>query len=123
VQIGRRIREAREGLGLTQEDLAARVGVGQRAVSYVERQVWLSRRSLERYAAALGKPLSFFLREEGVLEPEEQAVERAFEVVRRDPDFGFGARSSADFDLAAKKEIVRLYQRAKAVRLLPEGME
>jgi len=123
VEIGRRIREARESLGLNQEELALRIGLSQRAVSYAERQAWLSRRTLERYSRALQKPLSWFVREEHEVEPEEQAIERAFEVVRRDPEFGFGTRSSADFDLAAKREIVRLYERAKAVRLLPPGLE
>lgn len=123
MQIGKRIRQAREAAGLTQGELAGQVGLSQRAVSYAERQSWISRRTLERYSEALGKPLSYFLREEGVAEPAEEAVERAFEVVRRDPDFGFGARGSGDFDLSMKTEIVRLYERAKAIHLLPPEIE
>jgi len=122
MQIGRKIREAREAAGLTQEELAARIGVSQRAVSYAERQPWMSRRALERYSEALGKRLAYFLQEEREVEPREDAVAGAFEVVRRDPEFGFGARSSNDFDLDAKEAIVRLYERAKGVRLLPEEM-
>jgi len=59
--IGTRIQEAREELGITQHELAARLGCTQAALSNYElgkRRLYLS--NLERIAGALGKPLSYF---------------------------------------------------------------
>ena len=41
VNVGKRIREAREALGLTQQEVARQVGMTQRAVSYAEKQPWV----------------------------------------------------------------------------------
>lgn len=122
IHVGKRIREAREQVGLTQAELADKLGVGQAAVSYIERQEWAQKSVLERYAQALGKPASFFLQEDQQEQPDtrERQIERAYEVVRRDPNFGFGARSGAELDLETKKDIVRLYEEARRVKLLPE---
>ncbi len=124
VDVGRRIREARETLGLSQHELADRVGVSQRAVSYVEKQPWLKQSTLRKYGEALDRPLSYFLRPYGGevaasrLSPQE-LIEQAFGVVCRDSDFGFGARSGEELSLEAKKDIVRLYERYKGISLLP----
>jgi transcriptional regulator with XRE-family HTH domain len=59
--IGIRIQQAREELGITQQELAARLGCTQAALSNYElgkRRLYLA--SLERIASALGKPLSYF---------------------------------------------------------------
>ena len=59
--IGTRIQQAREELGITQQELAARLGCTQAALSNYElgkRRLYLA--NLERIAAALGKPLSYF---------------------------------------------------------------
>jgi transcriptional regulator with XRE-family HTH domain len=59
--IGMRIQHAREGLGITQQELAAKLGCTQAALSNYElgkRRLYLA--SLERIASALGKPLSYF---------------------------------------------------------------
>ena len=59
--IGPRIQEAREELGITQQELAARLGCTQAALSNYElgkRRLYLA--NLEKIAAALGKPLSYF---------------------------------------------------------------
>ena len=61
VNVGSRIREARDTLNLSQHELAERVGVSQRAVSYVEKQALVKRSTLEKYAQALGRALSYFL--------------------------------------------------------------
>jgi len=96
VNVGRRIREARESLELSQHELAERVGVSQRAVSYVEKQNWVKQSTLERYAAAMGRSLSYFLRpyddDPASALTTHEAIEQAFAVVFRDPEFGFGAR-------------------------------
>lgn len=62
--IGGRVREARERLGLSQEQLAAAVELPRTALSAVEhgkRQV--STAELLRFAAALSRPFDFFLRD------------------------------------------------------------
>lgn len=59
--IGMRIQQAREELGITQQELAARLSCTQAALSNYElgkRRLYLA--NLERIANALGKPLSYF---------------------------------------------------------------
>lgn len=59
--IGMRIQQAREELGITQQELAARLGCTQAALSNYElgkRRLYLA--NLEQIASALGKPLSYF---------------------------------------------------------------
>jgi len=59
--IGMRIQQAREELGITQQELAARLGCTQAALSNYElgkRRLYLA--NLERIANALAKPLSYF---------------------------------------------------------------
>jgi transcriptional regulator with XRE-family HTH domain len=128
VNVGRRIREAREGLNLNQQALAQRVGVSQRAVSYVEKQVWVKQSTLHRYAQALGRPLGYFLRpydtdaqDAGL--SQDEALQQAFAVVCRDPEFGFGSRPGEQLSLETKRDIIRLYERYKGVSLLPRDLE
>jgi len=127
VNVGRRIREARESLELSQHELAARVGVSQRSVSYVEKQNWVKQSTLERYAMALGRPLSYFLRpydeEAGAGLTRQEVIEQAFAVVSRDGEFGFGRRAGEQLSLETKKDIVRLYERYKGISLLPREIE
>jgi|GEM_PF-1971345 transcriptional regulator with XRE-family HTH domain len=129
LNVGRRIREARESLDLSQQELAERVGVSQRAVSYVEKQPWVKQSTLQKYAEALGRRLSYFLRpyDEGETESpaldRSEAIEHAFAVVCRDPEFGFGSRPSEQLSTETKKDIVRLYERVKGVSLLPSEID
>ena len=124
VNVGRRIREGREALSLSQHELAERVGVSQRAVSYVEKQAWVKQSTLEKYSTALGRPIAYFLRayeeddSDGGGLTRQEAVEHAFAVVCRDPDFGFGRRPAEQLSVETKKDIVRLYERYKGVSLL-----
>ena len=125
VHMGDRIRRAREEAGLVQQALAKAVGVSQRAVSYVERQPWVKLSTLRRYAQALGRPLGYFVempeeRREGESRP--QVIESAFLVVCRDPDFSFGARADESLTQETKRDIIRLYERYRQVRLLPEDL-
>ena len=125
VDVGRRIREAREALSLTQLELAERLGVSQRAISYVEKQPWVKQSTLQKYAPALGHPIAYFLRPypEGESEvsglTREDAIQQAFAVVCRDLDFGFGRRPAEQLSVETKRDIVRLYERYKGVSLLP----
>jgi len=60
-EIGRRIQQAREEMGLTQEELAARLGCTQSALSNYElgkRRLYLN--MLDEIAAILNKPLDYF---------------------------------------------------------------
>ncbi len=125
VHVGRRIREAREALRLNQQELAGKIGVSQRAVSYAEKQVWIKQSTLQKYARALGRPLAYFLRpydaeSEGAALTREEAIQQAFAVVCRDPEFGFGSRPGEQLSIETKRDIVRLYERYKGVSLLPE---
>jgi transcriptional regulator with XRE-family HTH domain len=123
MDMGRRIRDARKSLGLSQHRLAELAGVSQRAVSYAERQTWVKQSTLEKYADALSRPLSYFLRPHGAETPsgltEGEAIRQVFAVVCRDPEFGFGDRRDEHLSPGAMKDIVRLYERCKGVSLLP----
>lgn len=60
---GRRIREAREAKGWTQQQLGQRYGVSHAAISDIERGVTkLGVAELQRLARLLEKDLAFFLR-------------------------------------------------------------
>jgi len=123
VNVGRRIREAREALGLTQHRVAGLVGMTQRAVSYVEKQQWVKQSTLEKYGRVLGRQLAYFLRPyneetQATGLSREEAIQQAFLVVCRDPDFGFGARPGEQLSPETKTDIVRLYERYKGVSLL-----
>lgn len=124
VNVGRRIREAREALGLTQQEVAKQVGMSQRAVSYVEKQKWVKQSTLEKYGRVLGRHLAYFLRPydeetQATGLSREEAIQQAFLVVCRDPDFGFGSRPGEQLSQETKVDIVRLYERYKGVSLLP----
>ncbi len=61
--IGRRVREAREARGWTQQQLGQRYGTSHAAISDIERGVTkLGVADLQRLADLLGKDLAFFLR-------------------------------------------------------------
>ena len=145
VNIGARIRQARRDAGLTQLQLGRVLGVSQAAVAQVESRRKVGWRALEDYARALGKSLHFFV-ESGVQAPVRpdtpsrgdslQAItdaaaarlrrarrmaliNRAFHVLQQDPGFAGGARSGGVLDLEAKRELLRRYEAARGVRLLP----
>ncbi|MBM4452241.1 MAG: helix-turn-helix transcriptional regulator [Chloroflexi bacterium] len=69
--IGMRIQQARQELGLTQEELAARLGYTQAALSNYElgkRRLHIT--NLEQIAQTLGKPLSYFIESPATSEEE-----------------------------------------------------
>jgi len=55
--IGRSLKTLREMVGLTQEEMALRLGVGQAAISKIERRGDVQISSLQRYVEALGATL------------------------------------------------------------------
>lgn len=65
--IGKKIQKAREEAGLSQEELASRLGYTQAALSNYElgkRRLYLA--NIEQIARELNKPLSYFLEESPV---------------------------------------------------------
>jgi len=69
--IGMRIQQARQELGLTQEELATRLGYTQAALSNYElgkRRLHIA--NLEQIAQTLGKPLSHFIESPSASEEE-----------------------------------------------------
>ena len=57
-ELGNRIREAREALGLTQAELAGRVGVSRKTINTVENAVFVPSTVIAlKLAAALGRPV------------------------------------------------------------------
>jgi transcriptional regulator with XRE-family HTH domain len=71
--IGIKIQEARQELGLTQQELASRLACTQAALSNYElgkRRIDFA--SLEQIAEILGKPLSYFL--ESLASPDEDDI-------------------------------------------------
>ena len=59
--VGKRIREARNEAGLTQEQLAAKSGLPQSHISRIENAKHSpARATIEKIANALGRPVSFF---------------------------------------------------------------
>ncbi len=65
--IGKKIQKAREEAGLSQEELASRLGYTQAALSNYElgkRRLYLA--NIEQIARELNKPLSYFLEESAI---------------------------------------------------------
>ena len=72
-EIGKKIQKARDELGLSQEELACRLGYTQAALSNYElgkRRLYLA--NIEQIARELDKPLSYFLEDSPVRAPAEQ---------------------------------------------------
>lgn len=62
--LGRKIREARERRGLSQEELASEMGLGQRAISELENgKRRLAVAEVPQLASTLDVPLLYFFRE------------------------------------------------------------
>ena len=84
--IGRKIQKAREEAGLSQEELASRLGNTQAALSNYElgkRRLYLA--NIEQIARELNKPLSYFLNESAMpanTEPGETQDETISEIIK-----------------------------------------
>lgn len=81
-ELGQRIKEAREDAGLTQQELADRIGIKQgQTVSNYERGVTeVTTKRLRRIAEATGKPITFFVQDEAT-EPAAGALEERLEAL------------------------------------------
>jgi transcriptional regulator with XRE-family HTH domain len=84
--IGRKIQKAREEAGLSQEELASRLGYTQAALSNYElgkRRLYLA--NIEQIARELNKPLSYFLEESAMpakAKQEEPQDETISEIIK-----------------------------------------
>jgi transcriptional regulator with XRE-family HTH domain len=84
--IGKKIQRAREEAGLSQEELATRLGYTQAALSNYElgkRRLYLA--NIEQIASELKKPLSYFLEESTLAantQQEEPRDETIAEIIR-----------------------------------------
>ncbi len=84
--IGKKIQMAREQAGLSQEELASRLGYTQATLSNYElgkRRLYLA--NIEQIAKELNKPLSYFLEESAVtlkVEQGEPGDERISEILK-----------------------------------------
>ena len=90
--IGRKIQKAREELGLSQEDLASRLGYTQAALSNYElgkRRLYLA--NIEQIARELNKPLSFFFEESSAPanaeqgEPQDESISEIIKLLSELP--------------------------------------
>src|SRR5213082_2917224 len=77
--IGRRIARARKERGLTQEELAARIGVSPRSIQGYEAGSVVPYRRLSQLAAVTNRELGWLL--EGEAEADHELVERLVTVV------------------------------------------
>jgi len=90
--IGKKIQKAREEAGLSQEELASRLGYTQAALSNYElgkRRLYLA--NIEQIARELNKPLSYFLEESGIPtntnkgEPQDETVSEIIKLITELP--------------------------------------
>lgn len=97
--IGQRIRQAREAAGLSQEEVARRLGRSQSAMSDYERaRLGLELPDLIRLAEILDQRISFFLNEEST-EPErriEEEIRRARQALESTVKYLTGAPPDAE---------------------------
>jgi Zn-dependent peptidase ImmA (M78 family)/DNA-binding XRE family transcriptional regulator len=108
--VGRRVREAREALGLGQEGLADSVGIARTALSAIEhgkRQV--TALELLRFSEALDRPLDFFLRPQEAGALDFQPLLRVAPVTdqRRGLERRRGRPPKIDAPVAVRRALVR----------------
>jgi len=136
--LARKTRHLLATRGISAPQAAERAGVDPTVIWKMMKGRSVSTKTLIRVAAAFGEDPVEWVRvgrpELGdiIKEPEggysvaaeppprEATIEQAFEVVCRDRDYDFGTRAG-ELTAEVKKQIVKLYEKAKGVRLLPEG--
>jgi len=116
--IGLRIHTAREMAGLSVEELATRIGAESGNLERWEKGGECEQEFAQRIAKVLRLPFERLTGGQPYPETTQQLVDRAFEYIKRDPDYRFGGVRIDDLDF--KKSIVRMYEQAKGVKLLPD---
>jgi len=84
IALGKRIKETREYLGLTQEGVAQALGLPRSAISDIENgKRRMSTGELKRMSSLFKHPISYFLGEEPELAPDVAALARTAEELSR----------------------------------------
>ncbi|GEM_PF-208510 len=115
--IGRQIQRAREEAGLSQGELAARIGCTQSALSNYELgKRKLSLINLVQIARALNKPLRYFTGPTGETEQEEQGIHLLEDRRLRDI-----LLEAAELPAAEQEAILRYIRQRKAALYIDES--
>lgn len=126
---GKKARELREASGMRQHEVAAALTelgkrTSQPGVCQIEERETLDGHLIELLARVFhASPMVFFEEPPLPRESREAAIDRALEYIRRDPALGIGAIGIENWPSEAKLAVVRVYERCRNTRLLPEGME
>ncbi len=78
-KIGQKLQKAREEAGMSQEELARRIGCSQAALSYYElgkRRLYVA--DLEKISNILNRPLTYFLENKEEFEPDQGDLRAIF---------------------------------------------
>jgi len=111
-QIGRRLQQAREESGMSQEELAKVLGYTQSSLSNYElgkRRLYFT--DLQRIGQILGKPITYFLDDEN----EETGGLTALETILREPYLKDILYASRDLKSTQRKTVLDyiLWQKSK----------
>lgn len=102
--LAKRIKQARVGARLTQDELAHAVGVDQTWVSRAEDSARITTLQLSRIAHATGRPIDFFLRPE----PSQANV-----MLRADPEAPAATQAAIEWAHGLLEDYQRLRELAK----------
>lgn len=122
-QIVKRLREER---GWTQDDLRERMLAHGRSmsrpnISLMESRQWLDGELLHILSRVFGVSSdTFFEGVESNIENREDLIDAAFEVIKRDPQFQFGAVGMDKASAETKLAIIRLYEKATGKKLVSD---
>ena len=101
-EIGRKLQKAREEAGLSQEDLAKKMGCTQASLSNYElgkRRLYLS--DLQRIGQLLGKPVTYFLEDS-----EDQSVNLNNDLFLKEPLVKDIVKALRDLKPAQRKSVL-----------------
>lgn len=109
-EIGRKLQKAREEAGLSQEELARKLGCTQASLSNYElgkRRLYLA--DLQRIGQLLGKPVTYFLED-----PEEKPANPNYEQLLKEPVVKDIVEALRDLKPAQRKSVLDyiLWQRS-----------
>ena len=113
----------RSGLSLRQVERATDDEVSNVYLSQLEHGLRTdpNPRILVALARVYGLPVKELFEAAGYVDaPSPTEIDTAFEQVLADREFHFGTRASKELDQASKKTIVRMYERLKHRKLLPD---
>ena len=124
---GKFIKELREKKGVTLRDIEEVTGISNVYICQLEtgaRKKLPSPDNLQALAEYFGVTLKELLEKAGYVEPQpteetdEQKIEKAFAHVISDPGFKYGTRVNGNYDFAAKRFIIEMYEKTTGRKLL-----